>query len=448
MGIIMSLSPRQAATSIVIRLRQAGHEALFAGGCVRDLLLGKEPADYDVATSASPDQVMQLFDRTVAVGVQFGVVVVLLEGTECQVATFRCETGYQDGRHPDAVTFTDAAGDAARRDFTINGLFMDPESGEIVDHVGGRADLERCLLRCIGRAEERFHEDKLRLLRAVRFAASLGFEVEAETWQAVKTLAPEIRVVSPERIRDELVKMFLSPSRVMGLDLLEASGLLDVLLPEVAALKGCTQPPDFHPEGDVYVHTRLMLALLPDRVSLPLVLSVLFHDLGKVPTRVVDETGRIRFNGHERESEVMTIAIMDRLRFSNAEIESTAEMVKCHMAFKDVRQMRVAKLKRFMARPTFTDELELHRVDCMGSHGLLDNLTFLRQKAEEFANEPLIPPPLVTGRDLIQLGMKPGPAFKPLLEAIQTAQLEGEVSDRESALALATLLVAERGAVS
>lgn len=423
------------ATRLVERLRAAGHEALFAGGCVRDRLLGKEAHDIDIATSARPEEIQKLFPRTVAVGAQFGVIVVLEDGGEFQVATFRSDGAYRDGRHPESVAFTNAEGDARRRDFTVNGLFFDPLTRQILDFVGGEADLRAGILRSIGDPHARFAEDKLRLIRCVRFAASLGFEIEAETWRALVERAPEITAVSAERIRDELVKIFSHPSRVRGFDLLDQSGLLAILLPEVEALKGCEQPPDFHPEGDVFVHTRLMLSLLPERVSTPLVFSVLFHDIGKPPTFLIDETGRIRFNGHESISASMTEKIFARLRFSNAETEATVVGVKNHMAFKDVQNMRVATLKRFLARPTIDDELELHRVDCQGSHGLLDNYDFLLRKREEFSNEPLIPPPLITGRDLIAAGLQPGPPFKKLLDSAQALQLEGGLKTRDDALA-------------
>jgi poly(A) polymerase len=422
------------ATRLVERLRAADHEALFAGGCVRDRLLGKEAHDIDIATSARPEEIQKLFPRTVAVGAQFGVIVVLEDGGEFQVATFRSDGAYRDGRHPESVAFTNAEGDARRRDFTVNGLFFDPLTRQILDFVCGEADLRAGILRSIGDPHARFAEDKLRLIRCVRFAASLGFEIEAETWRALVERAPEITAVSAERIRDELVKIFTHPSRVRGFDLLDQSGLLAILLPEVEALKGCEQPPDFHPEGDVFVHTRLMLSLLPERVSTPLVFSVLFHDIGKPPTLHIDETGRIRFNGHESISASMTEKIFARLRFSNAETEATVAGVKNHMAFKDVQNMRVATLKRFLARPTIDDELELHRVDCQGSHGLLDNYDFLLRKREEFSNEPLIPPPLITGRDLIEAGLKPGPPFKKLLDSAQALQLEGGLKTREDAL--------------
>ncbi len=425
---------RSAAEFVVTALRENGYEAVFAGGCVRDLLLGRTPHDYDVATSALPAQVRQLFPRTVAVGEQFGVILVLQDGAEVQVATFRADGEYQDGRHPEEVRFTDARGDALRRDFTVNGLFLDPKDNRILDFVCGREDLDAGIIRAIGDPGERFEEDKLRLLRAIRFAATLGFAIEPETWKAVIHLAPKIHEVSSERIREELSKIFCSPGRVRGFDLLDESGLMREVLPEVEALKGCEQPPEFHPEGDVFVHTRLMLSLLPESVSIPLVFSVICHDLGKPATKKIDETGRVRFNGHEGVSARIGVDLMRRLRFPNQEIEDTQEMVRNHMVFKDVQNMRVARLKRFMARHTFEEELELHRVDCLGSHGLLDNYNFLIERREDFANEPLIPPLLLTGHDLIQLGWKPGPRFKCALEAAQTLQLEGRLRTKEEAI--------------
>ncbi len=423
-----------AARSIVERLRANGFEALYAGGCVRDTLLGLEPHDYDVATSARPEQVEALFPRTVPVGAQFGVIIVLVGDSEIQVATFRGDGAYHDGRHPESVHYTDAEGDALRRDFTINGLFYDPIKEEVLDFVGGRDDLQKRLIRAIGNPSERFAEDKLRLLRAIRFATTLGFTIDPGTWSALVEWAPELHAVSAERIREEFCKILLSPNRLLGFDLLDQSGLLRMILPEMETLKGCDQPPEFHPEGDVFVHTRLMLSLLPERVSLPLVLSVLFHDLGKPPTRMVDETGRIRFNGHEGVSAEMSLRIMQRLRFSNEVIDAVLPAVRLHMSFKDVPNMRVATLKRMMARPTFDDELELHRVDCLGSHGMLDNHTLLIAKREEFSHQPLIPPPLITGNDLIALGWKPGPKFAEILQAVQTSQLEGVFVSQEEAL--------------
>jgi poly(A) polymerase len=428
--------PEPIAASIVRRLREAGHVAYFAGGCVRDMLRGVPAKDYDIATSARPEAVQKLFPKTVAVGAHFGVICVLEGGAQFEVATFRSDGAYIDGRHPQAVTFSSPREDAERRDFTVNGMFYDPIAAEVIDFVGGRADLERRVLRAIGDAASRFREDRLRMLRAVRFATVLGFEIDSATWDALREHAAEIHDVSAERIREELVRIFLSPNRVRGLDLLDQSGLLGQIIPAMLALKGCEQPPQFHPEGDVWVHTRRMLELLPAEVTVPLVFAVLLHDIGKPPTYSYDPAeGRIRFNAHDKVGAGMARAIMERLRFSREEIDATVEAVDQHMVFKDVQKMRVAKLKRFMARPRFEEEMELHRVDCQSSHAMLDNYTFLRAKQEEFANEPLIPPPLVNGDDLIALGWRPGPKFKEVLEAVQTRQLEGTLTKREEALA-------------
>jgi poly(A) polymerase len=402
---------------------------------VRDLLLAKTPKDFDIATSARPEEVQKIFPRTYAVGAHFGVIVVLEKEVQVEVATFRSDGAYLDGRRPAEVHFSSPEEDARRRDFTINGMFYDPPNESVIDFVGGRDDLAARVLRAIGEPAERFAEDRLRLLRAIRFATVLEFEIEPATWAAIVEAAAGISDISAERIREELVRIFLSPQRLRGWDLLDRSGLMREILPELAAMKGCEQPPQFHPEGDVFEHTRIMLGLLPDEVSLPLVFSVLFHDIGKPPTATVDETGRIRFNGHDRVGAEMTEIAMQRLRFSRAEIDATVEAVRQHMVFKDVPNMRVSRLKRFMARPNFTDELELHRVDCASSHGLLDNYEFLKTKADEFAHEPIIPPPLVRGHDLIALGMKPGPRFSEILEAVETRQLEGQLRDRAEALA-------------
>jgi poly(A) polymerase len=390
--------------------------------------------------------VQKLFSRTYAVGAHFGVIVVLENGFQFEVATFRSDGAYLDGRRPTEVHFAGPQEDAARRDFTINGMFFDPEANEIIDFIGGRADLEARLIRAIGDPAQRFAEDRLRMLRAVRFATVLGFEIEPATWEAVVAHAPSISEISAERIREELVRIFMSPHRVRGWDLLDASGLMRVILPELETMKGCEQPPQFHPEGDVFKHTRIMLELLPAEVSLPLVFSVLLHDIGKPRTSSVDENGRIRFNGHDRIGAEMTEELMQRLRFSRAEIDATVEAVRQHMVFKDVPNMRVARLKRFMARPTFTDELELHRVDCASSHGMMDNYEFLQQKREEFANEPIIPPPLIRGDDLLALGLKPGPKIGEILEAVETLQLEGALRDREEALAWVKKFLAAEGA--
>ncbi|MFM8656350.1 MAG: CCA tRNA nucleotidyltransferase [Chthoniobacterales bacterium] len=429
------MEPKAAATDIARRLQEAGHRAYFAGGCVRDELLGLDPHDYDIATSAKPTEVQQLFPHTQAVGAHFGVILVMEHGRAFEVATFRSDHEYIDGRRPEMVTFSTPEEDAARRDFTINGMFHDPVADKFIDFVGGQADLKSKTLRAIGDPVARFREDKLRLLRAIRFAARFGYEIDPATWDAIKAHAADSHAVSAERIREELVKIFAHANRVRGFDLLDQSGLLKEILPEIEALKGCEQPAQFHPEGDVFVHTRAMLELLPSDAPVAVALSVLFHDIGKPPTfRYHKDEDRIRFNGHDRVGAEMTGRVMERLRFSRADIDRTVEAVRQHMVFKDVQNMRTAKLKRFMAREGFGEELELHRVDCLSSHGALDNYDFLKTKAEEFANEPLIPPPLVTGHDLMALGWKPGPHFGPILEAVQTAQLEGTLATTEEAI--------------
>ena len=423
-----------SARAIAARLRALGHVAYFAGGCVRDVIRGFAPKDFDIATDATPEIVQTIFPRTFAVGAQFGVVVVVESGMNFEVATFRSDEAYIDGRRPTGVKFSSPEEDAQRRDFTINGMFFDPAKDAVIDFVGGRADLGAKIVRAIGDPARRFAEDRLRLLRAIRFATTLDFEIESTTWDALVAHAGSISEISAERIREELTKIFLSPNRARGWDLLDTSGLLTTAIPELAPMKGCEQPPQFHPEGDVFKHTRLMLKMLPPEVSVALVWSVILHDVGKPPTAIMDATGRIRFSGHDRVGAEMTEQIMTRLRFSRAEIDATDEMVRQHMVFKDVPAMRVAKLKRFMARPTFTEELELHRVDCSSSHGMLDNHQFLLAKQEEFANEPIIPPPLISGDDLIALGLRPGPKFGEILEAVETRQLEGELTSRDQAL--------------
>jgi poly(A) polymerase len=424
----------KTAREICARLRDHEHVAYLAGGCVRDMVRGLTPKDFDVATDAPPEVVQKIFPHTYAVGAKFGVVVVVENGTNFEVATFRSDDAYIDGRRPSAVHFASPEEDARRRDFTINGMFFDPTKDQVIDFVGGRKDIEAKLVRAIGAPAQRFSEDRLRMLRAVRFATVLDYKIDKQTWDALVANSAAILEISVERIRDELVKVFLSPNRVRGWDLLDKSGLMRTILPELEPMKGCKQPEQFHPEGDVFEHTRLMLQLLPAKVSVPLVFSVILHDVAKPVTAQVDATGRIRFNEHDRIGAAMTEQIMERLRFSRAEIDATVEMVGQHMVFKDVPKMRVAKLKRFMARPTFNEEMELHRVDCESSHRILDNYEFLLRKREEFANEPIIPPPLVRGDDLIALGLKPGPKFGEILETVETRQLEGTLKTRDEAL--------------
>lgn len=426
---------RAAAEQIVRRLRAEGHEALFAGGCVRDHLRGVEAHDYDVATDALPERVAALFPgRSDLVGKSFGVVIVREGGHPIEVATFRRDGPYLDGRHPSSVTFTDAEEDARRRDFTVNALFWDPVSGEIRDYVGGRADLGARLLRAVGDPGKRFEEDRLRLLRAVRFAANLGFEIEAETWRALRERAAEISMVSAERVRDELSRWLTGPDPARGLDLMDGSGLLAALLPEVAAQKGVDQPPQFHPEGDVFTHVRMMLGQLRGEGEV-LAWSVLLHDIGKVATRSVDRDGRIRFNGHEVVGERMARDVLARLRFSNAKTDAICACVGNHMTFKDAPEMRASTLKRLLARETFDDELKLHRIDCLASHGDLSIYDFLVGRRSELSAEALKPEPLLRGKDLLDRGVEPGRRVGALLRDAYELQLDGRLRDREGALA-------------
>ena len=430
------MNAKEAAVDVARCLVDAGHTALFAGGCVRDHRLGRSPSDYDIATSATPRQVLKIFPNSNEVGAHFGVVIVKRGEGVLEVATFRTDGSYGDGRRPDHVVFSTPEEDAKRRDFTINGLFEDPFSGEIIDYVGGTADITAGMLRAIGDPHLRFSEDALRLMRAVRFATTLDFEIDQNTWQAVRTHAPLLAKISPERIRDELVKMLVSPRRARALQLLVDSGLIQQFWPEVLALIGCEQPPEWHPEGDVFTHTKIMLDMLGPEVSMELALAVLLHDIAKPPTRTIDADAgnRIRFNGHDALGADMASDMLRRLRFSNEVIDAVVPMVARHMQFMNVQNMRVAKLKRFMASPTFTQELELHRVDCGSSNGFTDNYEFLLEKREEFSQEPLIPPPLITGRDLIAAGLAPGPKFSEILRDIETEQLEGKLKTREDGL--------------
>lgn len=426
---------KATANKIARRLSDAGHVTYFAGGCVRDLLLGKEPKDYDIATSATPDEVIALFPKADPIGAHFGVILVREKGLPFEIATFRHDGSYHDGRHPASVTFSTPEEDAKRRDFTVNGLFQKPETDEIIDFVHGQDDLNTHTLRAIGDPQERFQEDALRLMRAIRFAITLGFKIEQKTWNAVCDTALLLEKISMERIRDEFSQILLSPNRARGFDLLTESGLMRYIVPEIYDLIGCEQPPQWHPEGDVYTHTRIMLDMLDDQPTLELALGVLLHDIGKPPTFTYDEADdRIRFNGHDRVGTEMAEKILRKLKYSNKTVESACAMVSNHMNFMNVQHMRTAKVKRFMSRPTFEDEMELHRVDCASSNGFTENYDFLRGKQKEFAAEPLIPEPLITGKDLIDLGMKPGPEFKAILTAIQTEQLEGKINSRDEAI--------------
>jgi len=433
----MKMIARDAAADVARILAVAGFRALFAGGCVRDRLMGQEPDDYDVATSATPGDVIGIFPHANLVGAHFGVVIVKHGGHQVEVATFRTDGSYHDSRRPDRVEFSTPEEDAKRRDFTVNGLFENPADGMVIDYVGGLEDMKARRLRAIGEPEARFREDALRLMRAVRFASRLGFEIERETRQALESCSGLLGGISVERIRDEFSRILAGPNRRRGVELLVETGLMHHIVPEVYDLIGCEQPPEFHPEGDVYTHTLIMLELLMPDAPIDLCLAVLLHDIGKPATRTVDEdTGRPRFNGHDKEGAEMTSKILRRLRFPNEVIDRAVFMVGRHMMFMHVQQMRVAKVRRFMGAPTFHKEMELHRVDCASSNGFTDNYDFLLEKEREFTNELVIPPPLVTGRDLIKCGLKPGPRFKEILEQIQTEQLEGRVANRKDALEL------------
>jgi len=422
------VAPRKTAVEIVRRLQTAGFAAFWVGGCVRDFLLEHEPQDYDIATDARPEQIEKLFRRTLAVGRKFGVMMVVEGEHQFQVATFRAEADYQDGRHPEQVTFSNAQADAQRRDFTVNGLFYDPVAEKLHDWVGGEKDLRERIIRTIGAPEERFAEDHLRLLRAVRFAAQLGFEIEPKTFFAVKKLAPEITTISAERVRAELIKLFSPPQAARGWVLLRDSRLLAHLLTELLATVACEQSPDFHPEGTVFEHIRLMLAKLPPDAPPSLSWAVILHDIGKPAAAERDPaTGVIHFFGHEQIGAAMAERILQRLRFPKKQIEEIVACVRQHMQFKDVKQMRKATLRRLLMRETFPLELELHRLDCLGSHGNLDHYEFLVAQAEELKKQPAIRPPLLTGNDLIKLGMKPGPALGVLLEEIREQQLSDEL---------------------
>jgi len=425
---------RSTAVEVVRRLQEAGFPSFWVGGCVRDALLGRAPGDYDIVTAALPEQVEARFLRTIPVGRKFGVVVVVEGVHQYQVATFRAEADYQDGRRPERVVFGDAQADAARRDFTINGLFYDPVSGALHDWVGGEADLRARLVRTIGAPNDRFAEDHLRLLRAVRFAAQLGFDLEDSTAAAVRAHAAKIQGISAERIRDELIKLFQPPHAGRGLELLRASGLLQQILPEIAATVNCEQTPDFHPEGSVFNHLRKMLDLAPVGADAMLPWAALLHDVAKPQTYSRDpQTGSAHFYGHERLGAQMASEILGRLRFPRKQIEVVATAVERHMQFKDALEMRKATLRRMLMRPTFPLELELHRLDCLGSHGRLEVYHYLVEQAREIARQPGIRPPLLTGADLIALGMKPGPGLGALLAEIREKQLQDELASPDQA---------------
>jgi poly(A) polymerase len=439
---------KQHATHIVRTLRERGHQAYLAGGCVRDLLLGCDPADYDVATDATPEQVMTIFPPTFAVGAQFGVVLVPVPQADSgesavgpgkkipvvEVATFRSDVGYSDGRHPDEVRFAkDPQEDVRRRDFTINGLLLDPITNEVLDFVGGREDIKAGIIRTIGEPEHRFAEDKLRMLRAVRFAARFEYTIDPATLVAIQRLATQIHQVSRERVREELTKMLSEGHARRAFELLDESGLLKEVLPEISTMKGVEQPPQFHPEGDVFVHTMLLLEKLPAGCSRTLAWGALLHDAGKPPTfRVAPD--RIRFDGHVEVGVKMAAEICRRLRFSNDDTGQILALVDNHMRFADAQRMRESTLKKFLRLPAFDEHLELHRMDCLSSNGIVESYEFARVQLQTIPPEAIHPQPLITGQDLIEAGYEPGPRFKEILAAVEDAQLEGRLISREAAM--------------
>ncbi len=434
MTILQGINPTLLDDALAIAKRLSDHqyEAYFAGGAVRDLLLGREGiSEIDLVTSAPPEEVERLFGRTIDVGKQFGVVVVVTDSAQYQVSTFRRESGYLDGRHPTEVSFTDSRQDALRRDFTVNALFLNPLNHEILDYVKGREDLDRKLIRTVGPAAQRFDEDKLRILRAVRFACQLGFEIDPETYREVKNFAEKLTQVSWERIREEVFKILTGPAPARGLRLLLDSGLLRIILPEISAMRGVAQPAEFHPEGDVFEHTCLMFDRA-EGVDETLVLGILLHDVGKPPTFSVKE--RIRFDGHVKVGVEMAEQICRRLRLSKQQTEEVKDLVEHHLHFINVKEMRESTLKRFLRKENIDKHLELHRLDCLASHGDLSSYEFCRNQLKELGKEAIQPQPLINGDDLIGLGLKPGPLFSEILTSVEDLQLEGELASKEEAL--------------
>ena len=430
------MTPVEFAHSICGALQRAGYQALLVGGCVRDLLLKREPADYDVATNAKPDEVLKLFPQGITVGAQFGVILVPHDGIKVEVATFRSDVGYADGRHPDRVEYSGSAeGDVERRDFTINGLLMRHDTGEVLDFVHGQADLREGLIRAIGAPERRFAEDKLRMLRAVRFAARFKYAIEPETFEAIRRHAREISQVSLERIREELTKMLTEGKARRAFELMDSCGLLAMVAPEISALHGVEQPPQYHPEGDVWTHTMMMLEGLPANCPPTLAWGVLLHDVGKPATfRSARETGdRIRFDGHVEVGMAIGRILLRRLRFSNDDTEQILSLVEQHMRFKDVRRMKPATLKRFVRLPQFEQHLDLHRLDCLSSNRNLEAYDFVKEFVGKTPPDEVRPPKLLTGDDLLKEGYRPGPLLGKILASVEEAQLNGELRSAEEA---------------
>jgi poly(A) polymerase len=428
---------REFATEVVGQLRQAGHQALWAGGCVRDLILGLSPSDYDVATDATPDEVMGLFRyRTVPVGASFGVVRVRSpdgRGGEVEVATFRSDGAYVDGRHPESVVFSSPRLDAERRDFTINGMFLDPFTGEVIDYVGGRADLEKRTLRAIGDPEARFREDKLRLIRAVRFAARFGMTIEPATRAALRAMAGQVAVVSAERIGQEFRRMLVHESRALAIDLALETGLIAAVLPPMVPMRGIFQGKPMQPEGDLWDHTLLVLELLPRDPSFPLAFAALLHDVGKPPTRSI-HNGRMSFHHHEQVGRQIANDLCRQLKLSNAERERVSWLVEYHQYLGEAKRLREAKLKRVLAMPGIEELLALHRADALASSGESSQVDYCEYYLKAQPMGSINPPPLVTGHDLVRHGLSPGPHFKALLEQIREAQLDRIINSKREAL--------------
>lgn len=433
-----SESGRRTAESIVRRLKASGFEAYFVGGCVRDFVRGVTPGDYDIVTAALPDQVTALFERTLAIGAKFGVIVVILEGHPYEVATFRSDDAYIDGRRPSKIHFSSALEDVFRRDFTINGLLMDAGTGEIIDYVDGRADISKKIIRTIGDPVVRFDEDYLRMLRAIRFAANLNFSIHPQTQNAIQENAANIMGISAERISDELQKILTRGGARRGFELMARTGILRHILPEVDKMRGVLQPPRFHPEGDVWQHTMMMLDTLSNEtgpgIDPALAWGVLLHDIGKPVSRTEDERG-IHFYGHVKLGEVIAGDICQRLRFSRALRDSVVSLIHYHMVFMNVQEMRPARLKRFLRMPDFHLHLQLHRLDCLASHGMLDNYEVCLEQLQNLEQDELHPPRLLTGDDLLAMGFAPGKLIGEILRALEEEQLEDRVYGTEEAVA-------------
>ncbi len=424
------------AKELVSELIGSGHKAFCVGGCARDTIIGIEPKEYDITTSATPEEVSEIFPHTVPIGVSFGVVLVITGKYQFEVATFRKDQSYSDGRHPDNVIYsTDEQEDVLRRDFTINGMLYDPISEEVIDYVGGIDDIESKIVKTIGDPYERFNEDKLRMMRAIRFSSRYNFELDSDTFQAIEKLAPDITQVSSERIRDEILKIITQKNPGQGIIMLSESGLLKYILPDVEIMRGVEQPPEFHPEGDVFVHTCLVLEKLFENqeglVSPELAIGALLHDVGKPPTFSVSD--RIRFNGHDRLGADMSKRICKELKFSNKQIEVIYALIKEHLKFKDVFKMKKSTLKRFIGMPHFEEHMALHLADCQASHGMTKAYDFIMEKFDEFEDEEIKPTPLLSGKELIEMGYKPGPLFTEILNFVEEAQLEGNIKSPDEA---------------